>query len=110
MNTDGNPATYWETEHYRSGLGKPGVGLVLDAGGGAKPTSITVRSTTPGFTAEILAGNGLSSTMKVDSAKQQVGAATTFALRGATARYFVVWITDLGSNSSVRLNEVTAKG
>jgi serine/threonine-protein kinase len=108
--TDGNPATYWETEHYRSGLGKPGVGLVLDAGGGAKPTSLTVRSTTPGFTAEILAGNTLSSTLKVDSSKQQVGATTTFALRGATARYFVVWITDLGSNSSVRIDEVTAKG
>jgi serine/threonine-protein kinase len=108
--TDGNPATYWETEHYRSGLGKPGVGLVLDAGAASKPTSITVHSTTPGFTAEILAGNSLGTSMKVDSSKQQVGGATTFALRGASARYFVLWITDLGSNASVRVTDVTAKG
>ena len=34
--TDGNLATYWQTEHYANpafgSLGKPGVGLVLDAG------------------------------------------------------------------------------
>jgi hypothetical protein len=71
--------------------------------------SITVQSTTPGFTAEILAGNTLDSTLKVDSAKQPVGASTTFSLRGATARYFVLWITDLGTLHSVHVNEITAK-
>jgi serine/threonine-protein kinase len=108
--TDGNAQTYWDTEHYNSGLGKLGVGLVLDAGAAKKVASITVDSTTPGFTAEILAGNTLSTSMQIDAAKQTVGAATTFTLRGATARYYVVWITDLGSNSSVRITEVRAKG
>jgi serine/threonine-protein kinase len=107
--TDGNAATYWYTEHYDGGLGKPGVGLVLDAATAKKLGSITVRSTTPGFTAEILAGNALSTSMTIDSAKERVGAATTFTLRGANARYFVLWITDLGGNSSVRVTEVTAK-
>jgi eukaryotic-like serine/threonine-protein kinase len=107
--TDGNASTYWYTEHYRDGLGKPGVGLVLDAGRAATVKSVTVQTTTPGFTAEILAGNTIGSTMKVDSSKQLIGSSTTVALRGATARYYVLWITDLGANSSVRVNEVTAK-
>jgi serine/threonine protein kinase len=106
--TDGNPSTYWYTEHYVDGLNKPGVGLVLDAGAARKVKSITVKSTTPGFTAEILAGDSLDSTLKVDSTKQTVGASTTFGLRGATARYFIVWITDLGGLQSARINEITA--
>jgi hypothetical protein len=108
--TDGDPSTYWYTEHYVDGLNKEGVGLVLDAGRAKNVGSITVQSVTPGFTAEILAGNSLDSTLKVDSSKQQVGASTTFALHGATARYFVVWITDLGGLHSAEINEVTAKG
>jgi hypothetical protein len=107
--TDGNISTYWDTEHYRSGLGKPGVGLVLDAGSAVKAASITVQSTTPGFRAEILAGDTLSTSMDVDSSSQTVDASTTFSLKGATARYYVLWITNLGSNASVRITEVTAK-
>ena len=108
--TDGDPATYWDTEHYNSGLGKPGVGLVLDAGTAKEVGSITVHSSTPGFTAEILAGNTVGSGMKVDASKQTAGGTTTFDLKATTPfRYYIVWITDLGSNSSVRLEEVTAK-
>jgi hypothetical protein len=109
--TDGNPSTYWETEHYRGGLGKPGVGLVLDAGGVRELARITVRTDTPGYTAEILAGNSLSGAEpKIDSAKQTVNASTTFDLRGAKARYYIVWITSLGRYDSVHVNEVTARG
>jgi hypothetical protein len=109
--TDGNAATFWETEHYRDGLGKPGVGLVLDAGTVREVKSLTVRSDTPGFTAEILAGNSIGGAApKIDSAEQHVQASTTFDLRGAHARYYVVWITNLGAHDSVHVNEVTAKG
>jgi hypothetical protein len=108
--TDGNGATYWDTEHYVGGLAKPGVGLVLDAGRPRALSSITVQSTTPGFSAEILAGNRLGPHLKVDASSQTVGSRTTFALAGANARYYVVWITDLGANSSVRVTEVTARG
>ncbi|HET8528802.1 MAG TPA: protein kinase [Gaiellaceae bacterium] len=109
--TDGKLSTYWETEHYRDGLAKQGVGLVLDAGRARQLSSLTVRTDTPGYTAEILAGNSLSGTApKIDSAKQTVNASTTFDLRGAKARYFVVWITDLGRHDSVHVNEVTARG
>ena len=46
----------------------------------------------------------------LDSTKQTVGSSMTFNLRGAKARYYIVWITDLGANSSVRINEVTGRG
>jgi eukaryotic-like serine/threonine-protein kinase len=108
--TDGDAGTFWYTEHYSGGLGKPGVGLVLDAGRAKTVKSITVQSTTPGFTAEILAGDTLGSSMKVDSSKQTVGASTTFSLHGANARYYILWITNLGSNTSVDVNEVKARG
>src|SRR5689334_11925319 len=46
--TDGNPSTYWYTEHYQGGLNKPGVGLVLDAGQRRKVTQLTVSTNTVG--------------------------------------------------------------
>src|SRR5207237_3719898 len=59
--TDHNPATYWQTETYDSpdfgGLGKSGVGLVVDAGGPTKLASLTVMTDTPGFTAQIQEGS-----------------------------------------------------
>ena len=38
-----------------------------------------------------------------------VSTRATFSLQGANARYYVVWITDLGPNESVHVDEVTAK-
>jgi hypothetical protein len=109
--TDGDPATYWNTEHYNGGLGeKDGVGLVLDAGGPKKLTQVVVHSDTPGFSATIFSGNSPSGGFTADSSSQTAAFNTTFSLKGASARYYVVWITDLGPNSSVELNEVTAKG
>jgi len=112
--TDGQMSTYWYTEHYGSpafgGL-KHGVGLALDAGATRTVKSITVRTTTPGFTAEILATNSLSTThAAVDSAAKRVGAETVFTLRGAKARYYIVWLTSLGTADSANINEVTARG
>jgi eukaryotic-like serine/threonine-protein kinase len=111
--TDGDAATYWETEHYGSpdfgGLGKQGVGLVLDAGRARKLATVTVTSDTPGFSAQILAGSSTSGSFVEDSSVQRAGATTTFTLRGATDRYYVVWITNLGPNSSVHVNEVRAR-
>ncbi len=43
------------------------------------------------------------------SGSQVVNGKAVFKLHGAAARYYVVWITDLGPNDSVHVNEVTAK-
>jgi hypothetical protein len=107
---DGDPSTYWMTEHYNGGLGKNGVGVVLDAVGTKKLTQMTVTSGTPGFTAEIEAGSSSSGGFTPVSKPQTVTGRTTFPLKSADARYYVVWITDLGANSSVQIDEVTARG
>ena len=108
--TDGDPGTYWNTEHYSGALPKPGVGLVLDARADRKLTQLVVRSDTPGFTALIEAGGSSSGPFTRVSKPQSVGMNTTFPLTGGPERYYVVWITNLGSSSSVEINEVTARG
>jgi hypothetical protein len=111
--TDGNESTYWETEHYDSGLGKPGVGLVLDAGRPVKPHGIELRTGTPGFMAEIQAGNdrgGIDFHSVSKGGPESINGRTTLELDLHSAqRYFVVWITRLPPGSpSVQIDEVTA--
>jgi hypothetical protein len=109
--TDGNQSTYWETQDYRSSLaslGKQGVGLVLKEDGTRTVDHLTVRTDTPGFTAEIEAGDSPSGPFTPVSSPQTVGASTTFDVSSSHSQYYVVWITDLGSLSSAHVNEVTA--
>jgi hypothetical protein len=68
-----------------------------------------VKSDTAGFTAEIEAGSSPGGPFTPVSASQAVGSSTAFTLRGQAARYYVVWITDLGGNDAVHVNQVTAK-
>jgi eukaryotic-like serine/threonine-protein kinase len=110
--TDGDPGSYWYTQIYATpefgGL-KSGLGLVLDAGAAVKLASVTVTSTTPGFTAQILARDSPSAQPVADSVTQTVDSRTTFTLRGAAARYYVLWITRLPPGGTARVNEVSAK-
>jgi len=71
-----------------------------------KLSKLVVRSDTPGFTAKIESGSSATGPFKSISSSQQVGGNTTFSLKGDSARYYMVWITNLGSNSSVEINEV----
>jgi len=109
--TDASPETYWETQSYRSSLaslGKSGVGVVLDAGRSLTLHQVTVTSDTPGFTAEIEAGDSASGPFHAVSDPQTVSGQTTFDLRAAHSQYYVVWITNLGSLSSAHVNNVSA--
>jgi len=109
--TDGNAATYWNTEHYQGfQLNKPGVGLVLDTGSPRRLARLVVTTTTPGYTAVIKAGSSPTGPFTPVSGSQTVTGSTTFALQGAKAEYYLVWITSLGQNESVNVNEVTARG
>ena len=110
--TDGSLSTAWQTEHYATssfGNLKSGVGLVLDAGSAVKLDSLTIRSQTPGYTAVIRAGDSLTGPFTDDSASLVGGAGTTFSLNGASARYYVFWITNLGPANQVSVNEVSAR-
>jgi serine/threonine-protein kinase len=109
--TDGNPATYWETERYTTrafGNLKAGLGLVLDAGSSVKLARLTVTTLTPGFTAVIEAGDAQGGPFATDSATRTVSSTTTFTLEGRTARYYVVWLTKLPPEDYARISEVTA--
>jgi serine/threonine-protein kinase len=101
--TDKNLDTYWTTESYRSpggGFGKPGVGIVLRTAGPAN--ELVVTSDTPGFTAEILANGRRVSPPKV------AGETTVFPL-DTQQTGLILWLTNRGPNSAVRVNEVTAR-
>ncbi|HEY7018556.1 MAG TPA: protein kinase [Gaiellaceae bacterium] len=108
--TDRNPGTYWTTEHYQS-FSKDGVGLVLDAAAARTLTKLTVDSDTPGFRAQIKSGSSQGGPFTTTvSSSQLAGSSTTFKLHGSAAQYYLVWITDLGPNDAVHVNEVTARG
>jgi eukaryotic-like serine/threonine-protein kinase len=110
--TDGSSSTVWRTETYRSqdfgGL-KDGLGLVLDAGRPVKLAQLTVRTPTPGFAAEIQTGDSSTGGFTSDSSSRSVDDTTTFALDGKTARYYVVWITQLPPGGRAEISEITAK-
>jgi tRNA A-37 threonylcarbamoyl transferase component Bud32 len=107
--TDGNAAPFWETEHYNGGLGKPGVGVVLSAGRAVALKQLSVTTDTPGFTAEIQVGSSAAGPFTVDSKSETINGTAVFPLKGRTGQYYEVWITDLGSNSSVHVNEIKAR-
>ena len=75
-----------------------------------KLASLTVTTSTPGFTASVLAGNAVGAHMLADSGTVTATGRTTFTLHGAKARYYVLWITQLPPGDSARVNEITAKG
>jgi hypothetical protein len=104
--TDGNAATYWTTERYNS-FSKPGVGLVLDAGAARELSQVAVTTDTPGFTAEIRAGDSPQGPFDtVVGSSQTVNDSTTWDLEGAKSRYYVIWITQL--DRVAHINEAKA--
>ena len=104
--------TYWTTEQYRDApsLGKPGVGVVVDAGKVVQLARIAVDSDTPGFTAQIEATNVEGGTPQPISAAQTVRRRTLFELHPtAPMRYYVIWITKLPPRLNyAHVNEVRA--
>jgi hypothetical protein len=63
-----------------------------------------------GFTAQIKAGSSPGGPFQPVSDSRTAGRHTVFTLNNANARYYLVWITDLGGLSSAQVNEVTARG
>jgi serine/threonine-protein kinase len=104
--TDGDLDTYWTTETYRA-FTKDGVGLVLDAGRDVDLATVTVRTSTPGFTAELRAGDSPTSFPDTVAGGRTVADGTTFEVGGGKERYFLLWITSL--DSVARVSEVTAR-
>ena len=70
------------------------------------PKQIAITSDTPGFTAEIRAGDSSQGPFRTVSESETVEATTTWDLDDSEATYYVVWITELVGSAHV--NEVKA--
>lgn len=104
--TDRDASTYWTTERYRS-FSKDGVGLVLDAGESRELSQLALTTDTPGFTAEIRAGDSPEGPFDaVVGEAKTVSASTIWDLDGTGAQYYAVWITQL--DRVAHINEVKA--
>jgi serine/threonine-protein kinase len=103
---DGDPrGTGWSTETYDSvDMGKPGVGLYVEAPKPSTPSAISIRSSTPGWEAAIYsAATGPPDTLAgwgppigratIDTEQKSVPVATQ------PARFFLIWITKPASTS-----------
>jgi eukaryotic-like serine/threonine-protein kinase len=104
--TDGDPATYWYTQTYRS-FTKSGVGLVLDAGRATALRRLTIASDDGGFEAQIKVGNSPTN-FAADSGWQPVTGSTTIELNGKSGRYYLVWVRLPSSGGVAHVNEVRA--
>ena len=105
--TDLRPGTYSVTFTLPGFANYTREGVVLDAGRTVSPKTVRVTTDTDGFTAVIRAGGSRDGPFTSVSPSEHVTGTTSFPIRGG-GRYFLVWITDLGSNSAVHVNEVRA--
>jgi serine/threonine-protein kinase len=110
---DHDPSTFWLTSRYHYGggsLGKPGVGIVVGPSTSTKVRQLKVTTDTPGFTAQVKAGDSPTGPFAAVSPSRVVSASTTFPLAGGARRYFLLWITRLPPDGdSAHVNEITAR-
>ena len=97
---DDNRTTFWSTEGYSGDLGKPGVGLYVDAGTPVAARRLSVVSPEPGFEAAVLAADGVPRDIggwKRVAAPARVGETARIRLDtgGRRFRNYLVWVTKL---------------
>jgi serine/threonine-protein kinase len=122
---DDNPTTYWQTEQYYSGmLGKPGVGIYVDASPGVVARKLKLLTNTPGWSVQIRARNtppnlrandpggtadGWTQIGRVSYVKRRTS--IPVATVGQSYRYYLIWITGLPPHqNSVEINEIKLYG
>ncbi|MDX6652122.1 MAG: eukaryotic-like serine/threonine-protein kinase [Solirubrobacterales bacterium] len=110
---DGNPTnTGWETETYRGGnLGKLGVGLYIDAGHPVTARAVALRTSAPGWSAELRAADAVPDSIEgwgtpIGSApsvrpEQRIDVASP-----APHRYYLIWITQLPASGQATIEDV----
>jgi eukaryotic-like serine/threonine-protein kinase len=115
---DANRNTAWTTEtYYNDLLGKPGVGLYVDASPGVAASSLVIDTATPGYTVDIYARRSHPNPAAFDvggggwikiGAAPYVHATQTIRLstNAVRYRYYLVWITSLGAHNQVAINEI----
>jgi serine/threonine-protein kinase len=113
---DGQLGTAWSTQQYYDGtLGKPGVGLYVDARPGVAARDLVLDTDTPGWSIQVYATNAppnpnaFTGWTLVGSAPYVQSRQNVPLTTGKTRyRYYLVWVTKLpAGQQSVRINEVT---
>ncbi len=104
---DGNRATAWKSEHYRSSFSKSGVGLVVDAGRPVRAKGLTVITDSPGYRAQVRAGALPTGPFVAVSGTKVTTLRTTFSLRPRRSRYLMLWITSMPASGTAAVNEIT---
>ncbi len=110
-------STAWTTEQYYNGLQKAGVGLYVDASPGISAQSMVIDTATPGYSVVVYARRSTPDPAVFDPGPHgwvKVGAARSvrrtqtipLTTQGVRYRYYLVWITDLGSHNQVAINEI----
>jgi serine/threonine protein kinase len=116
---DGDPNTYWRTQYYYDDqLGKAGTGLYLDAAPRTTASEMVIDTDTPGFYVTIYARDSrppmawpapgwtkISPSTRIGASRH--GQAIRLSSAHTPFRYFLIWITSLGGQEYVDLNEVT---
>jgi hypothetical protein len=104
--TDGDPTTAWNSEHYLTPFHKSGVGLVLDLGRPVRATRLVLTTDTPGYSAQIQAGDAQAGPFTAVSGSQTTTTRTVFGLTPRSARYLMVWVTSMPPGGVASVNEV----
>jgi tRNA A-37 threonylcarbamoyl transferase component Bud32 len=121
---DGDINTSWSTEHYIEGnLGKPGLGVSIDAAPGVAARAVEIQTPTPGFTAGVYASKGHPSSEPSAAGKSLAALGWTplapaRTITGRTKisidssklayRYYLVWITKLSpTRQTAEISEIT---
>jgi serine/threonine-protein kinase len=114
---DGDVNTAWTTETYYNGLDKAGVGIYVDASPGVAARSLVLDTVTPDYAVTIYARKTPVNPNVFDVGPNgwvKVGAAPNVHTRqtiklstyGVKYRYYLVWITSLGTHNQVAVNEI----
>jgi tRNA A-37 threonylcarbamoyl transferase component Bud32 len=114
---DNDPNTGWPTQQYYSRtLGsKAGIGIYVDANPGIEARMVRILTATPGWSATIYGRTDSPPVKWPDAGWHEVGGPSTvahtqdipLATEGSPYRYYLVWITSLGGNEQLLINEIT---
>jgi serine/threonine protein kinase len=114
--TDGNKTTNWDTETYSGGFAgshKKGVGLYVDVGKPMAARQLALVTATPGYEAQVYAGNTVpdditSKDWKTVSGLTKVKQDERIPLdtAGSPFRYYLVWIRSLPAGNKADIGEL----
>jgi putative peptidoglycan lipid II flippase len=110
---DGDAATFWTTQDYNDPIGllKDGVGIVFDLGEPTEVSGVEVTFDGPGYAFELRAADDIGSDQSAFEEVESISSSDAVhqvAADGTTARFWLIWITDLpgGGGGSGSIAEV----